>query len=127
MKLIMSAICAILGGAAIAGAEPASYAILSSEPTAADPGWAKVVAALEAKYPGAAKITFPAGKPAEALDKLRELHPRYTCFVARNEEVTREFVTQVHQLTRGLDDDPYADTQWGILTGFDVAGAAATA
>jgi zinc protease len=33
----------------------------------------------------------------------------------------------VHQLTRRLDRDPYADTLWGILTGFDAANALAIA
>ena len=43
--------------------------------------------------------------------------------MAKHDEVTRALVSQVHQLTRGLDDDPYADTLWGILTGFDAANA----
>ena len=29
----------------------------------------------------------------------------------------------IHRLTRRLDDDPYTDTRWGILTGFDAANA----
>jgi len=32
-------------------------------------------------------------------------------------------VRSVHQLTRRLDDDPYTDTFWGILTGYDAANA----
>lgn len=100
-----------------------SYAILASESTVAEDGWMEVIAALEKKYPGAAKIEFTDGQPQAALAELKKRRPRYACFVAQHGEVTRDFVTQVHQLTRGLDDDPYADVRWGILTGYDAANA----
>jgi hypothetical protein len=61
------------------------------------------------------------------LPDLRQAMPRYTCFVATPAETTRPFVQQVHRLTRHLDDDPFTDTQWGILTGFDAANALAIA
>ena len=64
-----------------------------------------------------------AGGLREALPKLREQFPRYACFVATPEEATKEFVASVHQLTRQLDDDPYPDCFWGILTGYDAANA----
>ena len=59
----------------------------------------------------------------DALSALRNSQPRYTCFVAPPEEVTREFVASVHRLTRKLDEDPYTDTIWGILTGYDAENA----
>ena len=108
-------------------AEPVSYAILSSEQTATDAAWQRVIDALGKKYPGADRITFPDGEPSAALAKLKASGPRYACFVAAHPEVTREFVTQVHQLTRRLDADPYADVFWGILTGHDAANALAIA
>jgi hypothetical protein len=100
-----------------------SYTILSSETTAASPEWQAVIAALKKKYPAAQTITFADGDPSQALASLKAQHPRYACFVAPHAEVTRAFVTQVHQMTRGLDDDPYTDVRWGILTGFDAANA----
>jgi zinc protease len=51
------------------------------------------------------------------------LFPRYACFVAKPEEAGRAFVASVNQLTRNLDDDPYTDCFWGILTGYDAAAA----
>ncbi len=36
-------------------------------------------------------------------------------------------VADVHRLTRTLDDDPYTDLFWGILTGYDAANALAIA
>ena len=104
------------------------YAIVVSEATLAAPGWKDVVAALEAKHTarGPFVVTWK-DSPAEAVAALSERVPRHSCFVARPEEATREFVAQVHQLTRRLDDDPYTDTLWGILTGFDAANALAIA
>jgi len=117
-------VCAVLPAQA---AEPVSYAILSSEETAKDGDWQKVIGALEKKYPKANKVTFSSGKPSEALAELQKLHPQFVCFVAEHAEVTRAFVTQVHQMTRGIDEDPYADVRWGILTGYDAANALAIA
>ena len=101
----------------------ADYAIVISSETAI--AWQTVVEALQQKYPGATVIT--AAQPAEALTSLRACHPRYTCFVAQPDEVNRQFVADVHRVTRRLDDDPYTDTQWGILTGYDLANAVAIA
>ncbi len=123
MKRLFALSAAALAVPTSASAAGTSYAIVSSETTAADPGWRKVIAGLREKYPGAVEVRFPDGDPREARGELAALHPRYTCFVARHPEVTRAFVTGVHQLTRGLDDDPYADTTWGILTGFDADNA----
>jgi zinc protease len=49
--------------------------------------------------------------------------PRYACFVAEPKEASREFVAQVHRLTRRLNEDPYTDCFWGILTGYDATNA----
>jgi zinc protease len=99
--------------------------IAVSEGTAADPGWKAVVEKLKSKHQ-ATMVTWKKG-PEETLAGLRERMPRYTCFVATPAEATREFVQTVHRFTRKLDDDPYTDTRWGILTGFDAANALAIA
>jgi hypothetical protein len=113
---------------AAAPAQQAGYAIVVSEATSADPAWQAVVSAIEAKHAGrgAFRITWQ-DQPDEAVAALAERFPKHTCFVARPEEVSRQFVAAVHQLTRQLDDDPYTDTLWGILTGFDAANALAIA
>ena len=104
-------------------AGPGSYVVVSSQSTSDDPGWAKVIAKLSAEHQSVATMRFPDGRPDAVIEQLGKIHPRYTCFVARHEEITREFVTRVHQMTRKLDDDPYADTIWGILTGYDASNA----
>jgi len=113
----------LLAAGVLAGAATPSsdYAIVVSRATQANPEWRRVVQVLREKHQGAV-IAFDASVE-EALPKLRELLPRYACFVAAPDEVTRRFVAQVHRLTCQLDDDPYPDCFWGILTGYDAANA----
>ena len=58
---------------------------------------------------------------------MRRTRPRHVCFVSKPSEATRAFVASVHQLARRVDEDPYADFQWGILTGHDAGNALAIA
>jgi hypothetical protein len=102
-------------------AQNSDYAIVVSESTNKDADWRKVVDALKARH-GGTVITYKSSV-ADALAKLKQQFPKYTCFVAKSKEATKQLVAQVHQLTRALDGDPYTDTRWGILTGYDAAGA----
>ena len=49
--------------------------------------------------------------------------PRYVAFVLRPEEISREVVNTIHRATRKLDDDPYGDCLWGIVTGYTAEDA----
>ncbi len=98
-----------------------SYVVVVARQTREQPEWQAVVDALVARH--AATVLVYDQQPEECLPELQRRHPRYTCFVAPHEEVTRAFVAQVHQLTRQYDDDPYTDTFWGILTGWNAEGA----
>lgn len=110
-----------------AGEGPA-YAIVVSEETMADPAWAAVVVALEAKHRGqGTRVIQWRDAVGESSKALADEMPRYACFVARPEEAERRFVAEVHTLSRSLDDDPYGDVLWGILTGLDAANAQAIA
>jgi len=95
----------------------ADYSVVVSKSTYADAAWRQVVDALVDKH-GATVVQYESAAP-ESLDALREQFPRYACFVAQPSEAGREFVAGVHRLTRQLDDDPYTDLFWGILTGYD--------
>ncbi len=99
----------------------ADYAVVVSQKTRQDAGWKAVVEALVIKH-RATVLTFTSSVD-EVLPPLREQFPRYACFVARPEEVSKEFVAQVSRMTRRLDDDPYTDLFWGILTGYDAGNA----
>ena len=99
-----------------------SYRIVVSSATLDKPDWQKVVAALEAKHPGASRILWQK-QVREALPELAKQHPQYVCFVGQPAELSVDFVRSVHRLTRKLDADPYTDCRWGILTGYDAANA----
>lgn len=101
------------------------YCVAVKATTYEDPSWKTVADTLVHKHDGSL-LTYNTS-PTEILDQLRQDHPRYTCFVATRDQAGREFVATVHQLTRQLDDDPYTDTLWGILTGYDAANALAIA
>jgi hypothetical protein len=98
-----------------------SYAVVVSSNTFHLPEWKNVVDILRKKHEGA--VVVYSGSVHNSLSALRTLMPRYTCFVAQPEEAGRNFVVDVHRLTRKLDEDPYTDTIWGIFTGYDVNDA----
>ena len=111
--------CISMNGSA--DADDSQYAVVVSTATQADQAWGAVVSALVAKH-NAQVFTYEKNVD-ETLTQLQTQFPRYSCFVATREEANRAFVQHVHQLTRQLDDDPYTDTLWGILTGFDAGDA----
>ncbi|MEX2188293.1 MAG: hypothetical protein WD875_15910 [Pirellulales bacterium] len=124
MSLNRLFVAAIVVGVVIARAsagEQADYAIVVSSQTAGDAAWSKVVDVLKAKH-SARVVTFDKHVD-EALAALKESMPRHIAFVATPTEATREFVADVHRLTRRLDDDPYTDALWGIVTGYDAENA----
>jgi hypothetical protein len=103
----------------------ADYVVVVSKATQSDSEWSKVVEELVAKHQ--ATVVVYDKHVSESLPALRESFPRYACFVATSAEAGQQMVADVHRLTRKLDDDPYADVFWGILTGYDAANALAIA
>ena len=100
-----------------------SYTVVVSSETYGMPSWRRVVEALRDKHRAGVLIYPGRVDSPELLVALRAAFPRYACFVARPEEADRPFVCRVHRLTRKLDEDPYTDVLWGILTGYDAANA----
>ena len=92
-----------------------------SQATGEDPQWKSVIETLVTRH--AAEVLSYDRSVAEVLPVLRQRFPRYVCFVCQPNEATREFVADVNRLSRQLDDDPYTDALWGILTGYDAACA----
>lgn len=103
----------------------ADYVVVVSQATQKDPEWSKVVEELVGKHH--ADVVVYDKHVTESLSTLRRVFPRYACFVATSAEAGRQMVADVHRMTRKLDDDPYADLHWGILTGYDAANALAIA
>ncbi len=102
---------------------PASnaYVVVCGQKSFHLPEWRQVVDTLRVKYDADAVVY--SRSPWEVLPELKRILPRYVCFVARPEEAGRALVTDVHRLTRELDDDPYTDVVWGILTGYEAGDA----
>lgn len=99
------------------------YVIAVDSATAAEKPWAEVVDALKAKR-SATVLQYDAKKGVKTLlAELRGLEPRYICFVSKPEQAGRELVVSAAQLVREIDDDPYADALWGVLTGYEAGDA----
>ncbi len=109
----------------VSSLKAADYLVVVSSETYGVPAWKEVADALVEKHN--AKLVQYDSQLQEVLPRLRRDHPRYTAFVATPGQVGRQFVAEVHRLTRQLDEDPYTDTLWGILTGYDAPNALAIA
>ena len=97
------------------------YAIVVQRATEEDSAWQPVVETLRSKHDGTVIVWDT--EVEESLESLQQLFPRYTCFVGKSDDVGGDFVRRVHQLTAKLDSDPFTDTFWAILTGYDAQNA----
>ena len=97
------------------------YAVVVSRETLGQADWKAVCDALVSKYNG--RLVTWTKSVTEAREPLATLRPRYACFVAPPDACGRALVVKAHRLTRRLDDDPYTDCLWGIVTGYDAADA----
>jgi zinc protease len=111
----LAVVCCSIGHAALP--LNGDYAVVVSTETYADADWKEVVEALVAKH--RATVIQYKDSVTDSLPELTRQFPRYICFVARPAEAGTKFVADVNRLTRQLDDDPYTDAIWGILTGYD--------
>lgn len=128
------------------------YAVAATAETFEMPEWNRVAEALERKYAekfDVRRVVITLQKTADSksdskpdsdansdansdvesllspafLEEFRVLQPYYTCFLLRPEEVNTKIVPKIHEWTRSFDTDPYTDTIWGILTGWNAADA----
>jgi len=118
---IAAALLAVLSSAPVARSAQGDYAVVASKATLADADWKAVAQTLLDKHQG--RLIEYDASVGDALTKLKDPHPRFVCFVARPGEAGKQFVADVHRLVTKIDDDPYADAFWGILTGYDAANA----
>ena len=98
------------------------YAIVATPAVLEDAEWVKVVDALATKYSDQYEVSKISWDD-QAFLKLRDPLPKYVCFVVKPEEASVERLATIWQETRKLDDDPYGDVIWGIITGFDASDA----
>lgn len=90
--------------------------MIVSNNTLRDTNWKVIVEELVSKY-SAHLLTYE-NDIYEVRLKVAGLAPDFVCFVAKPEEAKPEFVKKVNRFIRELDEDPYPDSIWAILTGY---------
>lgn len=95
-----------------------SYAIIVTKAVAEDKDWFSVAQSLQGKYQEKYDA-FISTWDDSLQETLQANLPQYACFIAKPEEVTRDFLKEIWNLTRSLDDDPYGDVIWGVITGYN--------
>ena len=104
--------------------EIGSLLIVVSSATYGNGDWRGVVESLRVKHEGVrSEVLVSAPGVEDSLEGVRDRRPRYLAFVMRPEEVDFKTVLKLRRLVREVDDDPYDDAIWGIVTGPDAASA----
>lgn len=97
------------------------YVVIAGKGITADSAWNQVAQLLKDKHQGA--LLSYNETPDELLPQLRQIQPRYVAIVEKPENLNRDYVIHLNQLSRQVDDDVYADFLWGIITGYDAQAA----
>ena len=97
------------------------YVVLASTAVKDDAAWMEVVNALQQKH--RAEVVFYEKAPRETLKNLQQLQPRYVAIVEKPENLNRDYMIDMHKVSREVDEDIYADFLWGMITGYDAAAA----
>lgn len=100
-----------------------SYAIVVSTSTIDDNEWNGVVSCLLDRHPNATLLVYSNNDLKTIHSGLKKAMPRYVAFVCKSDECGRLFVSQCHNLMRTLDNEPYIDAMWAIITGIDAEHA----
>lgn len=99
-----------------------TYAVLAPVSFPEDSlAWEQVVSALQQRH-NAVVLRFKEN-PSELEQDLKRIYPRYVAVVDVPENIGRDYVIEMNRMSRRMDDDPYADYLWGIITGYDAAAA----
>ena len=98
------------------GVRPSLLVVLSTA-TAKDNAWRSVAEGLRAKHSDMqAEVLVCNGPVADCLGELRTRLPRYVAFVMKPDEARFETVLGLRRLMREVDDDPFDDAIWGIVS-----------
>lgn len=104
---------------ALAPAGAAEYLTLVTQGTAGDPAWKSAADKLAAKYGGTCEVWD--SSEAGMLTLLKQHRPRYLAVIAKPQKFTASVVRSINRVTRQVDDDPWTDCRWGLLTGHSAA------
>lgn len=101
--------------------EKSEYVVLVSKAVQNDAAWNKVVEALRTLH-AALVISFDK-LPGEALESLKQAHPRYVAVVEKPENITPEYIRKIHHVSREAGSGVFEAFLWGIITGYDAESA----
>lgn len=99
------------------------YVVIISRATAVDKAWAEVAKTLVDKHPNTVALVVPDLSEATLTNALHKENARYAAFVVRPEEAGRVLVNNIYRAARKVDDDPWGDCMWGIVTGYTAKDA----
>jgi len=104
-----------------------SYAVVISNAAYTDAGWKSVADTLmtiHAKGSNRVKLLKWSTSVSGLKNDLIEFAPDYIGYIAKPAaECNSAFIREVKTLTCALDNDPFADAVWGVITGFVAADA----
>lgn len=129
MLLIIVACCIaspVFSLSASAKSTSYTYAAVISNAAYSDIGWRAVADSLVAKHniTGTARLFKWNSSVNECATELSLFRPDYIGFIARPAtECNTAFVVAASRLSRALDEDPYGDAIWGIITGYEASDA----
>jgi|GEM_PF-1284050 len=129
IRLIIIACCITslpLSPGASAKSAGYNYAAVISSAAYSDVGWGAVADSLVAKHnkTGTARLFKWNSSVNECATELALFRPDYIGFIARPAtECNTAFVVAVSRMSRSLDEDPYGDAIWGIITGYEASDA----
>ncbi len=121
----MSVNALLLAGAVCSGAWATTvdsggngYIVVTDVAVSQEAGWQEVLATLQDVH-NATVVTYR-GDVRESLLELAARAPDYVAFLMPPEQAKPSQVWTLHRMMRELDDDPYTDALWGIVTGCTV-------
>ena len=97
----------------------APYHIVVTKATMGAEGWPAVVEALKAKHEGAIVHEVADLKQDTLKNALHGTEAHYVAFVLRPQEITQPQVNVFNRVARQIDDDPWGDCLWGMVTGYE--------
>ena len=125
MSIIIKLVClvCVVVACSVTGVNAGiGYAVMVPQAIGADSEWMAVAESLMEKYPDT-KLFVYAKTPFDVLDDLKVQDPGYMALVLPPDMIDAMTVATMHRLSRQLDDDPYGDALWGIITGYSASDA----
>lgn len=97
------------------------YSIVTWKNTAASKEWKEVIDALQSKHQ--AQVIVCENSLNEALPSLQKQQPRFVAIVGQPTQVGSKVLQELQPMLRQIDEDPYLDVRWGVITGRSAADA----